>query len=86
VHFTVYAFFGVLLAREVSLVASRWRAVLIAIVVAVAFGAADEWHQKFIPGRSSDVADWRWDSIGATGGALLWAISRRTRRTTITSE
>jgi len=85
VHGTVYGLFGVLLAREISQVASRWRAVLIAIVVAVAFGAADEWHQKFIPGRSSDVADWRWDSIGAIGGALVWAVwalSRRNRFST----
>jgi VanZ family protein len=82
VHCTVYGLFGVLLARELSHVTTRWRAVLLAIGIALAFGAADEWHQQFIPGRSSDVADWRWDSIGAIGGALIWSVwvlSRRNR-------
>lgn len=89
VHCIVYGLFGVLLAREISQVASRWRAAVIAIAIAVAFGAADEWHQQFIPGRSSDVADWRWDSIGAIGGSLLWALwalSRRTRRISTSNE
>jgi len=85
VHCTVYGLFGVLLAREISQVTGRWRSVVLAIVLAVAFGAADEWHQQFIPGRSSDVADWRWDSIGAVVGSVLWALWALSRRTRIST-
>jgi len=83
VHGTVYGLFGVLLARELSQVTGRWRSVVLAIVLAVAFGAADEWHQQFIPGRSSDVADLRWDSIGAAVGSVLWALWALSRQTRI---
>ena len=36
------------------------------------FGATDEWHQQFTPGRSGkDVGDWTADSIGGLAGSLL---------------
>lgn len=77
IHFTIYLFFGVLLAREIALATDRWRAAVLAIVIAVAFAAADEWHQRFIPGRSTEFADWQADSLGATIGALIVAALRR---------
>lgn len=76
-HFGIYLLFGVLLSRELSEVTSRWRAAALAIVIAVLFGAADEWHQQFIPGRSTELADWYADSIGATIGAVTVAALRR---------
>jgi VanZ family protein len=51
----------------------------LAVAIAVAFGAADEWHQGFIPGRSTDPADWRADSVGAAGGAIIFALFSRIR-------
>jgi len=42
--------------------------------VASAYGASDEWHQSFVPGRSSDVHDWYADSVGALiGASACWA-------------
>jgi MYXO-CTERM domain-containing protein len=44
------------------------------------YGASDEVHQSFVPGRDSDVLDWRADTIGgaaAAGLLLAWAIIRR---------
>ena len=29
------------------------------------YGMSDEWHQSFVPGRMSDVADWAADTVGA---------------------
>lgn len=75
----MYGLFAVLLSADLSQVTSRWRAAFIAIAIAVGFGAADEWHQGFIPGRSADPADWRADSMGAAGGALLFALYTRIR-------
>jgi len=32
------------------------------------YGASDEWHQSFVPGRMSDTYDWLADTLG---GALF---------------
>ena len=41
------------------------------------FGCAhatfDEWHQSFVPGRSSDLADWIADVAGVMLGVLFVA-------------
>ena len=35
------------------------------------YGASDEWHQAYVPGRSSDWRDWLADTCGGfIGGAL----------------
>lgn len=45
-----------------------------AIAITTAYGASDEWHQSFVPGRSSDVADLYADAVGAViAAALCWA-------------
>ena len=85
VHFTAYGLFAVLLSRAIAQVGALWRSVLVALVIAAAFGAADEWHQRFIPGRATDFADWRADFIGAAGGALLFTLYHRDRRARIAS-
>ncbi|MBF0294391.1 MAG: VanZ family protein [Magnetococcales bacterium] len=41
------------------------RAWLWAWCYAAAYGAFDEWHQLFVPGRYADLADWMADAIGA---------------------
>jgi VanZ family protein len=85
VHFTMYGLFAVLLSRDIARVTEpRWRAAVLAIAIATAFGAADEWHQRFIPGRSSELGDWRADSIGAAIGGAAFALSSLFRRSRIT--
>ena len=78
-HAVIYAVFAVLLAREMGAFTGRWRAAVTAIAIAIAFGAVDEWHQRFIPGRSTELADWHADSAGAGIGALLWTLYSRFR-------
>jgi VanZ family protein len=75
-HFSIYLMLGLLLTREVAYTTGPWRAAVVAIVAASIFGAMDEWHQQFIPGRSTELADWYADSIGATLGALTFATWR----------
>ena len=41
------------------------RLLIIAIIFTALYGASDEIHQAFVPGRSSDVIDWVADVIGA---------------------
>ena len=84
IHFTIYAIFAVLLAKRISEVTGRWRAAALTILLTVAFGAADEWHQGFIPGRSAELADWQADSLGAAFGAFAVAVRRANRPATVT--
>jgi VanZ family protein len=82
VHFLLYVTLGALLAwaRHVG-----GRGVHVALILAgVAYGALDEWHQSFVPGRSPDLEDWFADAAGVVAGyvALSVWLSRRGRETT----
>ena len=70
-HFIEYAILGGLVARALvearpSVVPSRlvWH---VAAVFSILYGASDEWHQTFVPGRFATVADWVADVLGAIG-------------------
>ena len=53
------------------------RAAGLAALVALGIAAADEGHQFFLPGRSSDLADIIADTVGI---ALAAAVLRRTEK------
>lgn len=68
-HFGAYAVLGGLLAFA----AHRSRLpVGFAIVLGVLYGASDEVHQMFVPGRSPDVLDWAADAAGVVAACLLY--------------
>jgi len=50
---------------------------IIAWLVVVVYGASDEWHQSFVPGRDPAIYDWVVDSIGGTLGVLIAYLRRR---------
>ena len=68
-HFSVYAALGALYFSAVRGGRRGWMAVLIAVVLASAYGVTDEFHQSFVPGRMPDPADWLMDTFGAFVGA-----------------
>jgi len=71
-HAIEYGALGLLVYRALAGEGVRQgRAVLIAIVLASAYAASDEWHQSFVPLRSADVLDWVADTIGSTCGAAI---------------
>ncbi|MGH7663488.1 MAG: VanZ family protein [Gemmatimonadaceae bacterium] len=81
IHFGMYGVLGALTMR------AAWRrrspALAFALVVSgvAAFGAVDEWHQRFIPGRGAELLDWVADASGGTLGALAGsALARRGSR------
>jgi len=48
------------------------------IIIASLYGISDEFHQYFVPGRSSDVWDWVADTLGAViAVSLLVWLSRK---------
>ncbi|MFM9032630.1 MAG: VanZ family protein [Opitutaceae bacterium] len=75
VHFSVYGLLGTLACRAMRGRSKAWWALL----AVSAFGATDEWHQYFVPGRSSELGDWIADTAGAGVAILLycrWAAYR----------
>jgi VanZ family protein len=73
-HALAYGGLAVVTLRATS--GGRWWAAtpgafVLAWVIATAYGATDEFHQTFTPGRSSDVLDLRADALGAAAGLGL---------------
>jgi len=49
-------------------------------MISTTYGAADEWHQSFVPGRQADAADFLADALGAlaaAGAIRAWGIIAR---------
>ncbi|MFC4637401.1 VanZ family protein [Deinococcus hohokamensis] len=49
-----------------------------ALLIAVWFGALDEVHQAFVPGRDAGIGDWLFDLLGALIGSRLATRARPT--------
>lgn len=82
VHIAAYAGLGALTARAAGKGTRHvsWRAVLVAIAISSLYGVSDEYHQRFVPGRSFDTLDMAADAIGSVVGASAigaWSIIRR---------
>lgn len=67
-HFFVYGLLGTLVCR----LGCGWRSAWWSLVVVSLYGASDEWHQSFVPGRFADVRDWVADTIGAAIAIALY--------------
>ena len=51
-----------------------------ALIICAVYGASDEFHQSFVPGRAVEFRDWRNDVTGAAlglGAAWAWGKMRR---------
>ena len=57
---------------------------LLFLLMGIGYGALDEWHQSFVPGRNASVGDWVADSAGVMLGFVLFSSfssrSRESRR------
>jgi VanZ family protein len=67
-HALGYGVGGFLIARAAGV---RGRGPLVAAALGVLYGASDEVHQSFVPGRSSDVRDWYADAVGVLAGVFI---------------
>ena len=47
--------------------------ILMATVMAVFYGASDEWHQSFVSSRTADIFDLLADLIGSGIGAIVYS-------------
>ena len=83
-HFFFYGILAALALR--ALAKGEWRAITLrtvvsAIAISSLYGVSDEFHQRFVPGRSYEILDMAADAIGSASAAgLLWAWSIIRRR------
>lgn len=79
-HALGYLGFGVVLARALGgglpprLTLAK---AVLGIVIASLYAVSDEYHQSFVAGRTSDIADWFADTVGssiALFAGWAWAI------------
>ncbi len=75
VHVGAYGLFGLLCLRAFhgGIGKLRYRPTILAISTVALYGALDEWHQSYVPGRDPSLLDWAADLIGA-GLSLLFLI------------
>ncbi len=71
-HFCEYMILGALVTVASYGRTNRTSArAALAIGLSSAYGASDEFHQMFVPGRTTDVLDWVADTAGAAVGFAL---------------
>jgi VanZ family protein len=68
IHMAIYFVFAALMYRALRFggisPALRTRAAILTIGIITLYGATDEFHQHFVPGRTMDVFDWVADVAG----------------------
>lgn len=82
-HFTEYAVLAMLLRRAAGHFegGSSLKQVFILWLVATLYGASDEAHQVFVPGRTVSAGDLAMDALGAAVGVMIvpwWWLTRKT--------
>ncbi len=77
-HFGEYAVFGLLLRRAFLQQGGRAgaHAAAWALSAAVVYGALDEIHQAFVPGREAELGDLAADACGAAAAQLAMLVRK----------
>lgn len=72
-HFVVYGILGFFITRSLGTWARGlgWRVVIVVTIAVAAYGATDELHQMFVPGRNPSLFDLLFDTAGGFISALL---------------
>jgi len=74
-HFLEYFIFSMLLMRAFTNSTKSFNLtalIILSIMITSLYGFSDEWHQRFVSGRMSDLFDVLADSIGSIAGAFLY--------------
>jgi VanZ family protein len=76
-HATGYALLGGLVARAMAggfPLPLGPASAMTSLAMSVLYGASDEWHQRFVPGRTADLRDLLADAVGAAVAvSIVWA-------------
>lgn len=79
-HAGAYAILATLIWRAMPKSKPRWWIIAITLVICSIYGASDELHQKFVPGRECALSDWIFDTLGATAATVVISLLPRSRR------
>jgi VanZ family protein len=83
-HWSEYFILAVLLARALRAglpPQRRFAHFAACIAIATLYAASDEWHQSFVPSRTSSIIDVMIDSFGALCGLLGYSCAARSKPT-----
>jgi VanZ family protein len=76
-HFAGYALLAALLVRALAggrWAGVSWRTAAVAWALSALYGASDEWHQHFVPGRFATADDWIADALGAAAAGITLVV------------
>ncbi|MEJ2726297.1 MAG: VanZ family protein, partial [Deltaproteobacteria bacterium] len=78
-HFLVFGILGFLVAGSLGprYAETPLKGTLLIILVVIGYGALDEAHQYFVPGRDTSVMDLTADAVGGFFAAIVWIGLRR---------
>jgi len=71
IHFALYSVMGAALAWA-RVVGRRNPPHLALVALGSLYGALDEFHQSFVPGRTPEVGDWVANTLGVLAGYVLF--------------
>ena len=75
-HFSIYTLLGILLISDANTFKINNKTkLLICLLFGLLYAASDEFHQKFVSGRSSEIRDVCIDTLGVLFGNLLVIIT-----------
>lgn len=86
IHLAFYAGFGAVVAWACDPERRLWsgrKIVLVTMLAAFLYGAADEFHQVFVSNRTAEMADLAFDTLGGILGGFFYSIityASRSRR------
>ena len=72
VHFLVFGLLATSIIRMPKVQNMGWKGAVTTVCAVSLFGAADELHQSFTPGRMVEIADWVADTLGALLAVVLY--------------
>lgn len=85
IHGTIFFVLGLLIYRALEPlngeVTFNWQRALIVVLSVIIYGASDEFHQGFVPGREKDLRDLSADAIGGLCSVLLMYIVSKWKQT-----
>ena len=78
----ICAFFLFSLFLQISLLKGKknWFVLITGILIAIAYGVSDEFHQLFVIGKQCSALDVAWDSIGIIFSAMIYVIFLESRK------
>lgn len=76
-HFLVFGILGLLVFRALSggLKKGILTIIALAVTITVVYGAVDELHQSFVPGRLCEFGDFLFDALGCAFFVSVYAIA-----------